>query len=324
MGIKVGIIGCGMIAGRFEPLDDPGTYSHAKAYANHGAYGELAFVDHEISKSAFLAEKFSGKAFGTMDEMLELFHPEVVSICTPDDTHFRFTEMALEAKLVPKIIFVEKPVCTRREDLAKLLALESAGEAAVIVNHSRRFDPAHQRLMRFIRGGELGAVVNVHVDYYGGWCHLGVHIVDTLRYLFNAEVQLERLCFKCESKYPNDPTLDVDGRIATAAVRLVGHREEYYQILDMNLMFERGQIKLTNFGKRIEVLRKTVNAERENILETDAESSDVGMTSPMTTAIELIAQCINSGDKQLLTQYGLGEASKTMNTIWCGMGKREN
>jgi predicted dehydrogenase len=319
MSIKAAILGCGMIAGRCESVESPATYSHAKAYTSNSAYRGVAFYDLDESRADFLAEKYDGKAYTSAVTLLEDFRPDVVSICTPDNTHFHYIAMALQRGLPPAVIFAEKPICTTRWELDQMIEMQATSGSTVIVNHSRRFDSAHRRVKQWIESGELGNIVNVHVDYYGGWQHLGVHVVDTLQYLLNASLNLVKLSFKCGSKYATDPTLDVSGEIASAPTRLVGHREENYQILDMNLMFERGQIKLSDFGKRIEVLRKVVNLEDENVLETDVDASTVGMVDPMTAAVGLIARSIRTGDRLALAPYGLEEARKTMNTIWSGM-----
>lgn len=319
MAIRAAIVGCGMIAGRFEDFAAADTYSHAKAYRDHGTYGELAFFDNDPLRARFLADKAGGKAYASINELLCVHRPKVVSICVPDDLHYQYVETLLQSKDAPKLIFVEKPVCASRGELAALLRLKSDDAPALIVNHSRRFDPAHQRVKALIAGGELGPLVNVHVDYYGGWRHLGVHVVDTLQYFFDADLVLTGLEYVCPSKYADDPTLNVQGRIGSARVRLDGHLEEHYQILDMNLMCERGQVKLTDFGKRIEVLRKTVNAEQERVLETDPNCSGRGMQSPICAAVDLIARYVNCGDRDLLLPYGLDEAGRTMNTIWTGM-----
>lgn len=318
MTYRVAIIGCGMIAGRFEDFYVPATYSHAKAFLRHGAFGELAFCDSQIDRAEFLAVKTGGMAFACVEEVLTSFRPDVVSVCVPDNLHFQFIESIMQSPYTPRLIFAEKPVCTSRNELALLCQMQNAGGARIIVNHSRRFDEAHRRLQALIARADLGPPVHIHVDYYGGWRHLGVHVVDTLQYFFGVSLELNRLEYCCESKYADDPTLNVTGEIDSAIVTLDGHKEEYYQILDMNIMCERGQIKLTDFGKRIEVLRKTVNTEHENVLETDLELSGAGMQSPICNAVYLIADYLKNGDHSMLVPYGLDEASRTMNVIWKG------
>lgn len=319
MSFRAGIIGCGMIAGRFEDWSAPSTYSHAKAYRRHGAFGELGFYDRSTDRASALARKAGGKAYSSADDLLVSFRPDVVSVCVPDNVHYEMIEFLLRSPHGPRAIFAEKPVCSTREEFARLVQLHGDGRTGVLVNHSRRFDPAHQRLKALLASGELGRPVTVHVDYYGGWRHLGVHVVDTLQYFFDAPLRLSHAEYCCASKDQDDPTLNVTGCLESARVRLDGHLEDHYQILDMSLMCERGQIKVTDFGKRINVLRKTVNAEGENVLDLDPACSGVGTDSPMRHAVDVIARYLRGGGPELLTVCDLNEAGKTMDTIWTGM-----
>ncbi|MFZ2302810.1 MAG: Gfo/Idh/MocA family oxidoreductase [Gallionella sp.] len=318
---KAAIIGCGMIAGRFEDFSAPKTYSHAKAYRRNSTIGELAFFDLDGNRAKELAAKAGGKAFATISEIMVDFRPDIASVCTPDNFHYSTTVSLLQGASPPKIIFVEKPVCNDRQELGRLIELERASDTRIIVNHSRRFDAAHQRLKVLLNSGDLGPLVKIHVDYYGGWRHLGVHIIDILQYMLDALVEIDRVEYHCESKYADDPTLDVTGRIGNARLSLAGFLEDYYQILDMNIMCQRGQIKVTDFGNSIDVFRKAVNSERENVLVRDPAICEVGMRDCISNAIRLICNYLDSGDRSVIEPYGLSEAQNTMNTIWKGTEK---
>jgi predicted dehydrogenase len=220
------------------------------------------------------------------------------------------------------VIFCEKPVCRTRAEFLRLRELEKGGRARVIVNHSRRFDPAHQELKRLIAASSLGALVQGHVDYYGGWRHLGVHVVDILQFLFEKPFEPRETAFCCASKYVDDPTLHVVGTLGGAPVRLTGFPEEYFQILDMTFFFARGQIRIADFGQSIEVSCKTVNAAGENVLVRDDTLSGRGMRDPMVHAVNLIARYLAEGDGRLLDPYGLAEAGRTMDALWKGSALR--
>jgi len=318
MTYKVAIIGCGMIAGLYEDFDISSIYSHAKAYSKHKDFGEMAFYDSDSERAKLLAEKVDGKTYNNLNEILSLFQPDIVSLCVPDDLHFKMTQAILMHENCPKLIFAEKPVCEDQSELNIIKQLESNSNSKVLVNHSRRFDKAHERLRKLFKNGDLGSLVRIHVDYYGGWRHLGVHVVDILQYFFNEEINLNKLEYFCESKYSSDPTLNVNGNIGSATIDFQGHLEEFYQILDINIMCQQGQVKLSDFGNKIEVFRKIINAENENVLLIDKNFSEVGMESPMKTAIDIISEFLRNADHDRLLPYGLSEANKTMRTLWKG------
>jgi predicted dehydrogenase len=315
---KAGIVGCGMIAGAYEKLKGPVTWTHGKAYRLDHQFGELGFVDTHAERAKRLAKKFSGKAYANVDAMLNGLRPDVVSVCVPNDQHFIVLKNILEHAHCPKVIFAEKPICSNRTELAALRGLERRSRAAILVNHTRRFDPAHRRLRDLVRSNSLGALLGGHVDYYGGFRHIGVHLVDLLLFLFERGVKAENLRYRCESRFPSDPTLDGLLKVDGATITLSGVPEKHYQLFEVSLLFEKGQIKLTDFGQRVDVLRKTVNAAKERVLVPDEKLSGTGLEKPMAEAVRVIAGFLKSKDRSLIKDFGLAEAAKTMDALWRG------
>lgn len=313
---KAGIVGCGMIAGAYEDPAAPGTYSHAKAYRSNPAFAELGLVDRHPERAEALARRYSGRAYPDVAALLAGLRPDAVSVCVPDDLHFEVLREVLTSPHRPRVVFAEKPVCTDPAQLGELEGLERSSGARVVVNHTRRFDPAHRRLRDLVAGGTLGSLLRGQVDYYGGFRHLGVHVVDLLQFLFGAALEPAELRHCCPSKYPDDPTLDGTLLLGAAPVRLSGIPESHYQVLDISLFFERGQIRLTDFGKRVEVNRRTVNAEKENVLEPDPALSGPGLESPIVCAVAAVAAALEG--RGALDEFGLAEARKTMETLWKG------
>lgn len=317
---RAAIIGCGMIAGLYEDFTSPQTYSHAKAYRTHGAFDKIAVTDADSGRAASLAAKADAEIFGDLDSLLSEFRPDVVSICTPDTHHVSALEQILPHPQAPRLVFCEKPLCSDPEEFARLTRLERDSRTRIIVNHSRRFDPAHRDLSRLACDAEggLGGLVRGHVDYYGGWRHLGVHVVDILQLILGCDYQPKQASYCCDSKYADDPTLDMVGQFGAAPVRFFGFPESCYQILDINLLFSRGQIRISDFGKQIQVLRQTINDENERVLVLDTAASGPGMVAPMTNAVATIAAYLSDGDEKRLKPYGLVETGRTMETLWKG------
>lgn len=318
MSFKAAMIGCGMITGLYEDFAAPGTYSHAKAYCRHQGFGDLAFMDVDVQRAEAVAAKVDGKVYTSLDELLGDFRPDVVSVCVPDNLHFDTLAQILKSPVRPSIVFAEKPICDTPEQLRELDLMVARSGTPIIVNHSRRFDSEHRRIRSLIASGVLGPLVRVDVDYYGGWRHLGVHLIDVLQYFFGAPVIPRILDYYCESKYPDDPTLDVRGEIAGAPLRLSGFLEAFYQVFDINLMFQAGQVKLSDFGKRIEVFRKTINKENENVLVADEEYSGAAMMDPMPNAVAVLHAYLSTSNPALIAPYGIAEAAATMQTLWKG------
>ena len=109
---KAFIIGCGKIAGLYDDFDDNQIYSHARAYFENHKIDLVGCYDSNFDRSSQLAEKFETSSYD--ENYLEAFNiikPDIVSICTPDVSHFEIVESILMSSYVPKIIFLEKPAC---------------------------------------------------------------------------------------------------------------------------------------------------------------------------------------------------------------------
>ena len=307
-----------MIAGQVERLDSPKIYSHGKAYLSSSKIEQIGLYDVKKDQATLLANKLNGIAFDSLDDLIDKFNPHIVSICTPDDLHFSVASRILESEFPPKVVFIEKPICRTNEEIRELMRLERLSDSLMIVNHSRRFDDRHHKLRALIASMQYGRVIKINIDYYGGWQHLGVHVVDVVQFLMNAQIKIHNAKFNSESRYFDDPTLDVVGEVDDAKITISGFSERYYQLLDINIMFECGQIKLSDFGAKVEAFKKAVNLEGENILEYDHSNSGHGMLGCMESAITAITNYLDNGDKTLLSLYGLKEADITMQTIWSG------
>lgn len=317
---KAAILGCGMIAGLYETFDSDTVYSHARAFHLNPEISAVAYYDPLEERAKSLASRFGGQVFNDPIQILEEFKPDFISICSPDSSHAELLINLLQHALCPPVIFCEKPLVLNQAELSSVLAASTnRPQVQIIVNHSRRFDSAHWRLRELIESKSLGELVGGHIEYYSGWQHLAVHVVDTLQFLFNTTIEIKSSQYYAESRFKGDPVLHVDALLNTAPLRIQGNKEEYFQILEFNLKFEKGMIRTEDFGQDIRVFRKTVNAEKENVLLLDKQHSGPGMVSPIQEAVEIIIKYLKEPEKKSLQFCGLEEANRTMQTIWQGI-----
>ena len=73
MNFRAAIVGCGMIAGRFEDFNTSPTYSHAKAFLQNSAFGDIGFYDRHQERAENLALKAKGKAFDSIEKLLFMY-----------------------------------------------------------------------------------------------------------------------------------------------------------------------------------------------------------------------------------------------------------
>lgn len=80
---------------------------------------------------------------------------EAVVIATPVVTHF---ELARQALLAGKHVFVEKPIALRCAEAQQLIDLAEQKKRVLMVDHLLEYHPAVERLQQLIQAGELGEI----------------------------------------------------------------------------------------------------------------------------------------------------------------------
>ena len=108
-----------------------------------------------------------------------------VAIMTPNDTHYPFAVAALEAGLD---VIADKPVSYNAAEARDLAARARAGGRLFAVTHGYAAYPMTRLASRLVRGGEIGALRLVQVEYIQGG--LAAKIEDgpqttRIRWLFN-------------------------------------------------------------------------------------------------------------------------------------------
>lgn len=315
--ITAAIVGAGRIAGLAdEPAENGAVTTHAQAYRRHPRFRLEAIVEPEHDRRERFRSRWSVPSdYATVDEMLAVRVPDVVSICSVTSEHCSQVLRLLEDGRV-RAILCEKPVCQRSAELQSLLAMQELRPSVlVLVNHTRRFDPAHRRLASVIRERGLGGFLGGRCDYYGGWLHNGSHLVDTLRMLIG-EVRVERSQPSVPGK-SNDPCLDVRVSVGGGpAIDIFGFDEHHYQLFEIDLRFTAGRALIRNFGEEFIIEHVCENSIGERVLVPDQNSPWRGLESPLLGALEVISGYVT--DDKLPADSGatLDEAAETMKVLW--------
>ncbi|WP_215309117.1 Gfo/Idh/MocA family protein [Polynucleobacter sp. Adler-ghost] len=190
--LKVGIIGCGRIAGH-----------HCDSIVKTENAELIAVCDIEIEKAISYSKKYEVKHYCSYHEMLKM-HPEIntVAIITPSGMHL---EHAVDViRRYKKNIIIEKPTLMKPSqfEAVRKLALES--NIKIYPVFQNRHNKAVQRTKLALQSSELGRIhcVSVRVrwcrtdKYYqlspwrgtfsmDGGClaNQGIHHIDLLQYL---------------------------------------------------------------------------------------------------------------------------------------------
>jgi predicted dehydrogenase len=90
---------------------------------------------------------------------------DVVSICSPDNTH---CDYAIEAILAKKHVLVEKPLVTSIEQCKRLQSaiLDSDYDKVFGVHHQMRYVPCFRSARELVQNQEVGVPITVEADYF--------------------------------------------------------------------------------------------------------------------------------------------------------------
>ncbi|MGC8962837.1 MAG: Gfo/Idh/MocA family protein [Candidatus Bipolaricaulaceae bacterium] len=94
-------------------------------------------------------------------ELLSASDILAVVIATPAATHY---EVAKEALLAGKHVFVEKPLALRTKEAEELLDLARSKGRTLMVGHLLLYQPAIPWIKQFIRSGGLGKIWSIHQE----------------------------------------------------------------------------------------------------------------------------------------------------------------
>ncbi len=117
-------------------------------------------VDSSPERRAFVETNFP-RTMAVDAVATVLSDPEItgVVIATPAGTHF---QLAKEALLAGKHVFVEKPLATRAAEVDELDKLAKAGDLVIMVGHTFIYNAAVRYVKKLLDAGELGEIRYVY------------------------------------------------------------------------------------------------------------------------------------------------------------------
>ncbi|HEX3175192.1 MAG TPA: Gfo/Idh/MocA family oxidoreductase [Methylomirabilota bacterium] len=297
---RAAVIGCGRIGVTME--EDvkrilPAT--HAGAYRACARTELAALVDVDRVQRRRAEAIFPGtRAFDDVDEMLERVRPAIVSVATPPAAHRAAVEAA--ARHGVRVVICEKPLAASVDEGRAMIAACAASDTALLVNHTRRFDPLLRRLRDDIVVGELGDITQATAYYTAGLFNSGTHMIDLMRF-FLGEVSWGLAVANGGCPAPaGDANVDaLLGFVSGARAALQVQDVQDYAIFTLRLHGRRGTAVVDRFGFEVERTPVRDCAEFSGYKELDVHGTrwDGQSRSFMAPLVEHAVACLEGRDQ---------------------------
>ena len=206
---RVGIIGCGRI-GADSGIESRGSSrieSHAEAYFNHPQTKIAAVCDSDKDSLKRCCKRWNvTEGYQDIEELLNQEELDILSICSPLETHIKFLTKALEHPTLLGVL-LEKPAAISLDEIDACIKNVSHYNVKVAVNHTRRFIPLYRQIQSEIQSKQIGDIQHIRVLYTKGIRNNGSHVLDVLNFFFGEPQNIS--VFPISDKDRFDPTLSL-------------------------------------------------------------------------------------------------------------------
>lgn len=244
MTLQTALIGCGNIGSRYDRgREVPPAYSHAGALHLHPDCALTAIADPNPEYLVECGNRWGIQArYADYTSLFKQYQPDVAIIATPSSLRLPVIQAALAANV--QAIICEKPLALTLPEAEQIAALCAAQNVPLFVNFLRRWDVGAQQLAA--RLPELGALHSLRGDYVNGIANNATHLIDLIHWWGGAVAQIDMV----KPVYEGSPlvmfSLD-NGAIGSL------HPHTGYDIFGLELFFERGIVRLSEGGYRLEI-----------------------------------------------------------------------
>ncbi len=218
--IKIGIIGCGKIT----------EVRHAPEYVENPNCELAGFFDVVPGRAREFADKFGGRAFATMEELLAS-DVDAVSVCVANAYHASTAIAALKAG---KHVLCEKPMAMNEADCLEMVETARKMGRFLMIGQNQRLAKAHVKAKEILDSGELGRIITFQTQFchpgpegwtgsknswffdkkiaaFGAMADLGVHKTDLIVYLTGQKiVRTSAVLATLDKKFPDGTPITVD------------------------------------------------------------------------------------------------------------------
>ena len=295
--LKSVIVGCGNVAGGYD-IANGRVNTHARAYQLASGIDLVAATDVDSNKAKLFCRKWKlNNFYSDFDEMLQVQKPDVVSVCTPDETHIDILKLCHHHQCV-KAVWCEKPIATDIKEAKKIVDIYKEKKIILSTNYVRRWDKNFQKVGEIISQGQLGTISSVVLYYTKGICHNGSHAVDLFLEWFGSLKGCE--VFNAHIDFlDRDPTISARVLFGKTPVYILGLDERQYTIFEIDILGSAGRIQINRDGFFFSTVSSDPEYDGYKMLKPDTDLFVENQKDAMLLALESIVGAINGFKKNL-------------------------
>ena len=286
MTFRAAVIGLGQIGLSYTVSGERA--SHVSSYLANPKTELVGVADINDQKlEAFKTEYPNIPRYTDYETMLSRERPEIVSVCTPTETHAKIVRNCARFSST-KVIFCEKPIASTAEDAERMIRTCEQFGVKLAVNHSRRYDPAYRLLWGILNKAwrylcdkgmqaskgymrwDIGELLAFDGRFSSGRIREGVHMTDMYNWYKQANTEFSLL---------NIPTP--------------------YLVFEFDLIGSEGLIKIMNNGASIQLWKPKESERYAGIGLKELEHAatlDIkyDFSRAMLNAVEDLVECAQS------------------------------
>lgn len=221
--IRVAVFGGGAVA----------QARHLPEYAAN-PHAEIAgILDFNQARAQELCERYGGRAYASLEEVLADGSVDAVSVCTPNATHAGYTIRSLEAG---KHVLVEKPMALDLRETRAMMEAQKKSGKIMMLGHNQRLVKAHVKAKELLKSGAIGDLLFFQCNFkhagpetwsadpgaatwffrkdkanFGVMGDLGAHKIDLIRYLTDSEIKsVFANMMTLDKKTPQDEPIELE------------------------------------------------------------------------------------------------------------------
>lgn len=235
------IIGAGVIGSGSNGRQQ---VSHAAEITKNKASRLKGFFDKSSCVADKAAKDWSAVSYRSINELLA-DAPDVVIICTPNETHYAILLEVLRRP--PRLVICEKPLTNDYSLSECIVELYEKAGCNLWVNYQRRFDPLYREIALKYQNGKFGRFLAGSLVYSKGLKHNGSHGVDLILSILGTPNACFRFAKRHDWDDENDPSVFGSLVYPDGLIYLTPGHEESYGVFELDLMFEKTRFRFEDF-----------------------------------------------------------------------------